>query len=205
MGSEMCIRDRLTPQQEEEKEGGQVAPVRKSRPRNRRRGNNGIAATASYDDLPMEPGWSTPRGCPQRRSKQRTATIHLGHGKAPRGTGVPKRGVEDDGSTGGDPTRTQTGNSAHHQRAPQGGQQQSRRPTRRNRNGKSGKAKRPASWSNHKRISSAITRDVSCVEDWDAEIEEEARRTKEAAETTETVTAQLPDCLLYTSPSPRDS
>ena len=129
----------------------------------------------------------------------------------------------DDRSPGGDTARTQTGNGAHHQRAPQGGQQQSRRRTRRHRNGKSGKAKRPASRSNHKRISSAITRDISCVEDWDAEIKEEALRNRAAAEAAEAAIAQLPEseeedwdapeaqtnpgnglCLLYTSPSPRD-
>ena len=65
-----------------------------------------------------------------------------------------------------------------------------------------------------------MARDVSCVEDWDAEIEEEARRGKETKETaaqqseeedwdapeaqTDPGNGLTWDCLLYTSPSPRD-
>ena len=37
---------------------------------------------------------------------------------------------------------------------------------------RSWKAKRPASWTNHKQVASSITQDVSSVELWDDEIEE---------------------------------
>ena len=74
----------------------------------------------------------------------------------------------------------QTGDSAYPRRTPQGSQPPSRRQTRRYRHGKSWKAKRPAGWSNHKRLSSSITRDVASVEVWDEEIEEQARLAKEA-------------------------
>ena len=45
--------------------------------------------------------------------------------------------------------------------------------------GKSWKAKRPASWTNHKRVASSITRDVSSIPLWDDEIEERERLAKE--------------------------
>ena len=98
-----------------------------------------------------------------------------------------------DGAAGGDPTIDEASNSALPERATQGSQLQSRRRTRRHRHGKSGKAKRPASWSNRKRIASALTQDISCVEDWDEEIEEEARRNRAAAAAAEAATIQLPE------------
>ena len=162
-----------TRQQEAATKGGKATPGRKGRSRGRNALSSSILVPGGEPD--MEPGWSTPWDCLPRRGTKppRRAPLHSRHGKTARRTGIPARGHQDDGATGGHPPLPQTANSPRPRGTPQSRQQQSRRRTGRFNHGKPWTSKRPPSWSNHKRVATSLARDVTSVELWDEEVEKE--------------------------------
>ena len=137
-------------QQEAAAKGGQTARNRKSRPR----GWHCAASAPHPVDPDMEPWWSTPWNCLPHRGTHppRRAPLHPGNGKASRRTGIPEGSLEIDGGPGGHTALPQAGDKSCSRGASQGRQQSGRRRTRRYHHGKSWKAKRPASWTNHKLV-----------------------------------------------------